>query len=49
MDLIHYQNVINAFAIFVHRSYLLKTVFITLATMYVTVAMVAAMMSAVRS
>ena len=45
MDLIHYQNVITAFALFVHSRYLLKTV--VLATIHVTVVMVADRMSAV--
>ena len=47
MDLIHSQNVITAFELFVHRWYLLKTVI--LFAMYVTVVMVADRMSAVIS
>ena len=47
MNLIHPQNIITAFALFVHRWYLLNTV--VLVTMYVTVVMVAAKMSVVIS
>ena len=49
MDYINSQNVITEFALFTHRWYLLNTVTVILVTMYVTVAMVAARTSVVRS
>ena len=48
MDLIHSQNAITAFALFVRTWYLLKTATVVLVHMYVTEVMVAVWMSAVR-
>ena len=45
--MIHSQNIITAFAIFVHMWYLLNTVAVIFVTTYVIVVIVAARMSAV--
>ena len=47
--MIHHQNFVTAFALFVHRWYLLKTVAVFLVATYVTVVMVVSRMSMVRS